>query len=548
MKPLAISILAWLCLTASALALVEPSPLPYGTDGLGIPAAPVQLLISPRSIQLLGQSLQQTDVHHAGRARELASCGTPALPFLLRALQDPDPLLRGEAAHALASLADAEAWPQLAALLNDSDPRVRREAVLAAAALNHAHEVTAALDDPDLAVRRAAIISASTPVQADKIAAIFTTLPAALKPAALAAFGKLKAVNHTDIAVEALHASPAVRLSAVRALGQMRATAQVNSILEMLKDPFPPVRAAAVLAVGEIASDPLRQSTAMAMLADADPTVQQSAATVLQNAPTTAATDSLLKLLGGGYEPLRQASRRALVAIGPSVAPAAAAMLDSPDPRRREDASFLLGALRSDLNIARHVELLDDTDWGVIRQAAQSLRMLHPDPAATGPHLLKPFDRARGAPHDSDVIEAQRQALLLGGQLHFAPIMQIARRQIPRTATDPGAPDEIRTAALWAIGVIAGPEDPALKEIRKVPTDQFQSSAAAFEALKALYNAHSKSALDICTHWGTTGDTLRDNNCRWMAHFTADALAGTSTPFTVKPMIHAVNLSVEDLP
>src|SRR5947207_464287 len=85
----------------------------------------------------------------------------------------------------------------------------------------------------------------------------------------------------------------------------------------------------------------------------AGPTVRQGAAAVLTPMPTTAALAALAAQLDQEYAPLHQAVRESL--IHPADAPTrqavielAAKMLRDPNPRRREDASYVLGRLRSD--------------------------------------------------------------------------------------------------------------------------------------------------------------------------------------------------------
>ena len=85
-----------------------------------------------------------------GRAeavRQLAEAGTRAVASLAAALEDPEPLVRTEAAHALGRLRATECLDALAACLRDPDPTVR---LAASAALQRITAGQAARDLADL--------------------------------------------------------------------------------------------------------------------------------------------------------------------------------------------------------------------------------------------------------------------------------------------------------------------------------------------------------------------------------------------------------------
>jgi len=272
-----VSVLAFTPVSRARAANLLP-PLPFGTDGLDIPPAITLLQISPRTIQLLGASLLEGDeTTRAFHARELAACGPPALAVLLPALKDAVPVVRAEVVRSIGLVGDTAAFAQIAQFLNDPDPRVRREAVFAAAKLNHAEAVTPALDDSDQLVQRAAIASAAISDQADKIARAFANLPAPIKPIVLDALGRMKSAEHADVAVAGLKMSLPIRIAAVRALGEMRATSANDAVVALLGDSSPAVRREATLALRGTASVEVQQSHAIAMLDDPDPTVRQGA-------------------------------------------------------------------------------------------------------------------------------------------------------------------------------------------------------------------------------------------------------------------------------
>jgi len=140
---------------------------------------------------------------------------------LLRALVDPDPRVRMEAAHALAGAADGAATPALvAALKGDRWPAVRG---LAAEALGFAPP---------------------SQVTDDRLVAAVGDDSWVVKRAALGALGARGARGHADVVLERLDDDeewPAVRLSAARALGALcydHALASLTKHTRSLVDPL----------------------------------------------------------------------------------------------------------------------------------------------------------------------------------------------------------------------------------------------------------------------------------------------------------------------
>lgn len=523
--------------------------IPFGADGLDIPAQPVQIQLSARSITLLGQALQdKTSISRVSHAHELALCGTGGLPYLLEGLSDANPLVRAECARSVGVLHDISAASKVAVLARDADPVVRREAVLAAASLGDTDPVMAALDDPSELVKQAALAVAATPEHADKIAAMLPHLPDGLRPLALAALGRMRAVHHADLVVSQLRGSVAVRVAAVEALGKMKATAYGQAVAALLKDPNSTVRRQAMLALVNLVPVASQQSSAISMLSDDDATVRQAAAQVLQGAPTPDAIALLRQQLDNPYRPLHLAARNALATAGPQVIPVAVKMLDEQNPRRREDGSYLLGAYASNAAMDRHIQLLDDPDWGVVAQAAKSLYHLAPPVDVTGPHLLGLVSRAEkytGLAYQSRT-EAEAAAFLLAGRLRYTPIIKPALPTLPVSPTAPSAPDEVRTAAIWAIGMTATPSSSAAAKVAAIYRNEYQSAEAVFESLKALINLHDPAGAAIFARWNTDSQVSRDNTCRWMAHYGNDLLSHTHTPYIPLPAMKTPELSIRD--
>ncbi len=524
--------------------------LPFGIQGQSIPPQPVQLGVSARSIELLGKQFQnERGPERVIYARELGHCGKDALSYLLIALSDPDPNVRAESVRSVGMIADPLPTERIAAMLNDPDSNVRREAVLTLAALGASSAITRALDDRAELVRMAALDVVTTPRQADHIADSIPQWPDEFKPFAAAALGRMRAVRHGSVLASMLQADPVIRAAAIRALGQMNSAQYQDSIAAMLKDSCPTVRRQAMLALPGTATVQSQQSLAIAGLDDPDPTVREASARVLQIAPTPAAIDELCVQLADSYEPLHLAARQALAVAGGPVIPIAEAMLSDPNPRRREDGSFLLGAYASNASLGLHIALLDDADWGVVDQAAKSLYNLASPAEITGPYILRILQRGKRTTQvTSTEIDAQAAAILLAGRIGYTSIIALAEPMIPNNPFSPtNAPDQFRVPAIWAIGMTAGPRSHAASLVEEIYQNPEQSPAAVFESFKAMVNMNDASAKDFLKNWDNDSDIGRDNNSRWMAHYAYDFFSGRNTPFVPRPYIMKVDLSIQDI-
>ena len=65
---------------------------------------------------------------HHEFGRQVAQIGSAAIPALLAALKDPDPIMRGDLLGALHEIGDPTVVPDVVKLLDDTDSRVRQEA------------------------------------------------------------------------------------------------------------------------------------------------------------------------------------------------------------------------------------------------------------------------------------------------------------------------------------------------------------------------------------------------------------------------------------
>ena len=532
--------------------------LDFGEEGLAFPpAVPVNAHTS-RTAQLLGDAYRKKDPLEWKRVQFVADLGQVALsasaPYLIDAMRDESPAVRAQAARSAGMIPSVTAalLAELEKLLGDPDPGVRREAVLSAVALARAAEgaktnaIERGLADADARVAAAAMQRAWTAEHAQQVAAKLPTLPKNLAPEAAAALARLKAGPQAEAVLPLLGGDVVERAAAVRALGEMGNAQHVAAVEKMLSDLHPTVRREAMTAVAKLAQPEQRESAAIRMLADADPTVREAAAVVLTPVPSVAAMKALLPQLDIDYAPLHRATRAALVR--PADAPvrdatiaAAAAMLTHDHPRRREDASYVLGRLRSAERFEQHVALLPDpsklekVDWPLVAQAAESLGLIG-DARAAEPlmALVKPAPDSLAKLNlktSEYVVAAQAvsNALAALGRIGHRPAMDEAVRVVK---LDPlgGVPGNMRTAAAFVIGAVGEPgRVPGAVNFLELYASTNESVDTKFESLKALGNLrHAGSAKRLKEISETDGSP----NLRWIAHWAYQRVANTTVPYT----------------
>lgn len=124
--------------TATPESLLEeppPEPIFRVQDEAAVPlplAAPVEIALASAETSFVRRPYRAWEMREAA-ADALGRIGEPAVPELVRMLQDPDPALRRQAADVLARIGPraGAAVPQLTLALDDADPQVRRSAARA---------------------------------------------------------------------------------------------------------------------------------------------------------------------------------------------------------------------------------------------------------------------------------------------------------------------------------------------------------------------------------------------------------------------------------
>jgi HEAT repeat protein len=554
-----ISNLLLICFVAIAPASAQTTQstrdqLDFGADGLNIPPIVVVNGHTPRTAQLLGDAYRKHDPLLWKRVQLVGELGQTGLldaePFLMGAMKDAAPEVRAQAARSAAMIErpSGALLANVEKLIADPEPAVRGESVLAAAKIARAqgkqcNAVDHGLADRDTLVVAAAIRSASTLQQATQIARQLASLPADLQIEAAAAIARVHATELAPSLRPMLDGDITQRIAALRALRDLGNTALVDAIAAKLADPHPTVRREALLTFGKLAPGIQREHRGIQMLADTDPTVRESAVIVLTPAPSPQAIAALAAQLDVAYRPLHAAVRQALTSpADASVRDAsinlATDLLTNANLRRREDASLVLGNLRSHASFERHVSLLEwdakdpkQTDWRLVAQAAESLGLIA-DARAVDPLMIL----AKSAPDAlADLKQPQlnaasgamANAIVSLARLHHRDVLPEARRILQ---IDPQrCPRDIRAASAFAVGILADPGKPPGINLLGVYDSIYEAHEAKFEALKALGNLRLPTASDRLKEISSTESTP---DLRWIAHWSYEHCSGKTAPYS----------------
>jgi len=533
----------------------------FGAEGLIFP--PIQIVNGhiPRTAQLLGQAYLRREPLVWKRVQLISDLGQVALsagsPYLVEAMRDPAPEVRAEASRSAGLINDSSLLSQLEKLLTDPDATVRAQAVLSYAHLASppgsgtsvplSSFIAPALSDPDPRVLSAAIQAASFPADAELIARKLPSLPPEVKPEAARTLGRLKVKSTASALLPLLNGNVVERTAALRTLEEIADPAQSQAVLDKLADPHPTVRRQAALAMGQLADAQTRHTKSIGLLSDPDDTVRQAAAIVLTPDPSREALAALAKQLDEDYVPLHESLRAAMIhPADPSVRDAtielAAEMLTNPNPRRRQDASYILGHLRSSAALNQHIALLQwnstnpsETDWPLVAQAAESLGLIN-DPRAIPAlmSLVKPAPeiamgplRPKDLPSAIAMADAMSNALVSLARLHHEPALAQAVRILK---IDPAlCPAPLHAAAAFAIGTLGENKTPHGVNFISIYESQYESKETKFESLKALGNLRDTSSVDKLK---TIAESDPTPDLRWIAHWAYQRCAHTQIPYT----------------
>lgn len=536
-------------------------PLPYGMQNIGLPGGTPSNGTRPRTVELLAAELARPGVPSYRRADMVVDLASTKLPSartaVISAAGDADPIVRATVAAALGEMADpsrpsAGAGDAIARLAVDSDATVRATAVRSAAVLGRADLVTAGLNDADPTVVTAALSVAGADAGAAIIAKLTGTDVAVVVLATEAAARNNLTTTADAIASNLRKEGAPVPLlvASLRALGTLKATAQGAAVVEFLAHAHPSVRREATVALsGVLPADDARRRGISMLTTDADESVRAGAATMLGRVPGVEVVAPLTKALSDPYAPLHDAARGSLVATGAPAVSAAVALLDDAEARRREDGSYILGALASREGYGRHVALLKDADWKLVQQVADSLGKIGGDGATAGPALVEMFNRAIGPDGVTDakampfIGTAAAYALRSGAMLGYAPTGDAGKRIITKKMSMPA---DARSAAIWAVGVVGctNPE-PVFNSFRGIMADMEDGFHVKFEAVKAVGNLKFKPGMGLLV-----GGAQTESNPDFvaLAHWATDRINGTVTPFTPLAQPWQADTNISDMP
>jgi HEAT repeat protein len=552
------------------IASAAPTTLPtqYGGQGFDYPAGIFANHTAPRTVQLIGEALQRAkttadqahDLHELGATRR-KEAGAFISPFLSNA----EPALRAVAAEAAGAVGDASLRGRVEELLKDPSPLVRRAALkagvrLAADAGAKADLVHKMLGDGQPAVALEAMALAQ-PANAGQIASLLAKEHPELQAEGIQTLGRLKAGDQAAVVVPFLkNEDVALQGAAIAALGQMRATDQTQAVLAFLGNAHPTLRRAAAMAMGQLAQPPVQQKRAMELLQkDPDPSVRQAACGIFAAHPLADAVDLLVKQLYDPYLPLHDAARDALShsasdAMTRQIIASAVTLLHESDQRRKEDGSFLLGHYRSEAALEDHIALIHGypqgghppVDWNLYTQAVRSLgRIGNPQAGPPLVPLLKKAPITMAALMNSTVsLDAEEAALVAVGQMKFTGALPQVWRIVNGSGQE--EPENMRAAALWAVGTLTAPDDKRTNEalIKVIVNAQDNPAVARYEACKALANRHVAAAADALKQLSST-DT--DPQARYAAHQAYQQISGQTLPYTPPDLPWTAETSISDI-
>ncbi len=361
--------------------------------GLDVPKRfKVELLGLTKSNQVVNEllkALEDSDEDVRGNAVEaLANIGSEtAIPGLLKALEDSHEYVRRKAAEVLAEIGSETAIAGLLKALEDSHEYVRGKAAFALGNIGTETAIPGllkALEDSDRYVRWNA---------SEALAKIGSETAIA---------GLLKALEDSDGFVRSRY----VRRRAAAALGKIGTETAIAGLIKALEHSDGDVRFEAAFALGKIGSE-----TAIAWLLkaleDSDEFVRFQAAFALGKIGSETAIPELLKALEDyNNKDVRSHAAASLGEIGTETAiPGLLKALEDSDDDVRRNAAFALGNIGTETAIPELLKALKDSYWSVSWYAAEALGNIGTETAIAG--LLKALE-------DSDDDVRRNAAFALG--------------------------------------------------------------------------------------------------------------------------------------
>jgi HEAT repeat protein len=495
---------------------------------------------------ILGAIETSADPRRLELIANLGACqNSLAVKPLCNLLNDPSPLARAQAACSLAEIHDRAAIQELRHAYYDPNSSVRREAIVAGAELGDLHATEVGLRDRDEAVVEAACSHLTNPQSVSEVCDSLAALPTQVRVAALEslAITPPSGIRWRELTSH-LTGSASERYAALHALAAMGVADSWTTIRPYLEDPNSLVRRGAVEVLGRTASPSEQQTDAMRMLADADPAVRGAAADLIALHPTDQAIQPLLEQLSRGNRSLRDASRAALIAIGPASIPAAEKLLADGDDQRKEDGSFILGGLRSGADLEAHIALLSSSNWQLALQAAKSLDEIRDSRA--GPALaavvarFSSIQNENGSEADS-AFAAICASIISAAHLGYAPLAPTIQPLIDQR----DCPPDVRDAAIYGLGLLGSASDSAAcNKLLAIALDSEEAIPTRMEAIKALGHLRFQPADATFADMAETQGNLQ---MRWLAHWAHDRVTRKITEFKSPPLNWSADVAITDI-
>ncbi len=536
--------------------------LDFGTDRISIPPAIRRNDTPVRSVQLLGDAMQ----HSSGALRiqylaEIAACKLPEGASFIRAeLANKDPSVAAAAVRAAGVLLDPSLRDDLTPFLQNPDPLTRRDAVVSCNEIDllrggASSAVSSALSDEEPEIVLVAALRRASIQDADRI--MLGNRPG-IQLEAIRAIGRIKdAARAGDIA--RFFASPdlSLRSAAAEAAGQTGASWLLDPVVKMLADPHPTVRRSALGSVAQLADPVMQQRIALSMLKDSDLSVRTVAATILADHPLNEAVGPLFDQIPVPYQPLHDAAIAALsnpasATMREAVSERAGTLLDDASASRRHDGSYLLGRLRSNNNLAKHISFLQirpvatENDFALMAQAATSLGRIGATDA--GPLLALITERAPVSllaltPTQFIPDEVLGAAFVAAGKMGYKFVLKDTSR-ILGAGPEEQSPLE-RAGAVFALAELT---DPSASEVNtrllSIAAGQTEGSAASVEAIKGLVR---RNAVSSASKLRLLDEQSQRPPTKFFAHWAADHLSGQVTPWSPPISSWHANPSISDL-
>lgn len=264
------------------------------------------------------------------------------IPTLVSALKDPDGEIRAAAAGSLRKLDARESLRDLLPLLRDRSPRVREAAIQGVAALGGrktAPELVALVDDTDSEVRAKAMSVLSTWSAEEALPAFLGRVPApdeeeeteALHGALVVSRGK----ERTKVLDRFLsHPKVRIRRGAIHAVYALNLFELGPSIIPMLRDSDPDVRADAADALGSL-SEPEAVPELLRLLKDPEERVQRDALYALVWIGSPEAVPRFRRMARDPDHPIARAALHGLMTLaGEEALPILGELLESPSDEK----------------------------------------------------------------------------------------------------------------------------------------------------------------------------------------------------------------------